>query len=272
MDYTTINSETWNLWAKNGCDWSIPISHEEYIQTDEYNFIVFLTPCIPVPHEWFAAKMDNVLPPDGSSLPRQHSLLNGKRLLGLASGGGQQIPIFSKLGADCTVFDYSDMQLEAERIVMQREGYSAEIVKGDMSERLPFEDESFDLIFHPVSNLYVEDIFHVWKECFRVLRKGGILLAGFSNGIDFLFEDENPLLVVNRLPYNPLKMPVERREEMIKNGEGLQFSHSLEEQIGGQLKAGFILEDIYEDRDRENGAEIRKFAPQYIATRAVKPY
>lgn len=180
------------------------------------------------------------------------------------------MPVFSKLGAICTVFDYSDRQLEAERTISEREGYSIQIIKGDMTKTLPFEDESFDIIFHPVSNCYVEDVYHIWNECYRVLKKGGRLLAGFDNGIDFLFEGDNPLLVVNKLPFNPLKMPNERFEAMAKNGEGIQFSHSLEEQIGGQLKAGFTLKDLYEDRDRVGGAKIRDYLPQYMATLAVK--
>ncbi len=250
-DYTKINSRTWDLWAENGCEWSVPISHEEFVKVEENNYGVYLTPCITVPHEWFGE-------------------LKGKRVLGLASGGGQQIPVFSKLGAHCTIFDYSDRQLAAERMVAEREGYSVEIVKGDMTKKLPFADESFDLIFHPVSNCYVEDVYHVWRECFRVLKRGGRLLAGFSNGLDFLFEDDNPLLVVNPLPFNPLKMPRERLERMVDNGEGIQFSHSMEEQIGGQLKAGFTLKELYEDRDREGGAKIRDYAPQYMATFSVK--
>ncbi len=250
-EYTKINSKTWDLWADNGCEWSVPISQEEYAAVTEENFGVYLTPCITVPHEWFGS-------------------LKGKKLLGLASGGGQQMSVFSKLGAFCTVFDYSDRQLESERKVSEREGYSIEIIKGDMTKTLPFENESFDIIFHPVSNCYVEDVCHVWNECYRILKKGGRLLAGFSNGIDFLFEDDNPLLVVNKLPFNPLKMPKERFDKMAGNGEGILFSHSMEEQLGGQLKAGFELKALYEDRDRIGGAAIRDYAPQYMATLAVK--
>ena len=65
-------------------------------------------------------------------------------------------------------------------------------------------------------------------------------------------------------------MPEERLEAMIVNGDGVQFSHTLDEQIGGQLKAGFTLKALYEDRDREGGSEIRKYYPQYFATLAVK--
>lgn len=124
--------------------------------------IVRLTPVKPVPHAWFGD-------------------LRGKKLLGLASGGGQQMPVFAALGADCTVFDYSEKQLENERAVAEREGYQIRIVRGDMTKPLPFEDESFDLIFHPVSNCYIEDVRPVWRECRRVLRRGGFLISGVSH-------------------------------------------------------------------------------------------
>jgi hypothetical protein len=65
-------------------------------------------------------------------------------------------------------------------------------------------------------------------------------------------------------------MSGEKYEMMVRNYEGIQFSHSLEEQIGGQLEAGFTLTDIYEDRDRPGCGIIREYAPQYFATRAFK--
>ena len=58
-------------------------------------------------------------------------------------------------------------------------------------------------------------------------------------------------------------------EESIKNNWGIQFSHTIEEQIGGQLKAGFILTDIYQDT---NGTgRLHQFnIPTFYATRAIK--
>lgn len=250
--YTDINAKTWDHWAENGCEWSLPISSEEYQKAKRGEWGVYLTPCIIVPHQWFGHLKD-------------------KQLLGLASGGGQQMPLFSALGAKCTIYDISERQLKTEKMVSVREGYHINIIKGDMTNPLPFKNDSFDIIFHPVSNCYVKDIIPIWNECYRVLKKGGILLAGFSNGIDFLFEDDSPLTVVNKLPYNPLKMNNDKYDTMVKNFEGIQFSHSMEEQLGGQLRAGFILTDLYEDRDREGGAAIREYTSQYMATRAVKP-
>ena len=136
-----------------------------------------------------------------------------------------------------------------------------------MTKPLPFEDESFDLIFHPVSNCYVKDVLPIWRECCRVLKKGGILLAGLDNGLNFAYnEDETELCY--RLPFDPL---ADERlyEDSMKNDWGLQFSHTIEEQIGGQLKAGFILKDVYQDT---NGVgRLHEFnVPSYYATMAVK--
>jgi ubiquinone/menaquinone biosynthesis C-methylase UbiE len=250
--YTDINAETIDGWVKNGWTWGIPISHEEYIKAQNGEWNVVLTGSKYVPKEWF--------PP-----------LKGKKILGLASGGGQQMPVFSALGACCTVLDYSDMQIAAEKLVAEREHYSIDIIKADMSQRLPFNDGEFDIIFHPVSNCYVEDVFHIWKECRRVLKKGGLLLAGMDNGMSYLFGDiyKEPLAVVHKLPFNPLKNE-ELYKSLDKAKDGIQFSHTIEEQIGGQIKAGFILTDLYEDTDKD-GLLHEYNIPQYIATRAFKP-
>ena len=256
--YTDINAIAIDKWVDAGWEWSVPISHEDYVTAKSGKWQdmprILLTPGKSVPMEWYAPFLRN-------------TRLDNVKLLGLACGGGQQMPVFAALGAECTVLDYSDKQLENERMVSGREGYPISIIKADMTKRLPFEDDSFDLIFHPVSNCFIEDVFHVWNECFRILHSGGVLLAGMDNGLNFLVEDDNPLLIVNKLPYNPLRDESLYRKCLQTSGS-IQFSHTIEEQIGGQLKAGFILADLYEDSDEDG---IGKYVPNFIATRAVKP-
>jgi len=253
-NYTEINSKAIDSWAEKDWEWSVPISREDYKNAQNGQWQVVLTPLKPVPVDWFLPFIKS-------------NKLNGAKLLGLASGGGQQMPIFAALGADCTVLDYSDKQLDSERMVSEREGYSINIVKADMTKKLPFEDDSFDIIFHPVSNCYVEDVYHVWNECFRVLKKGGVLLAGMDNGVNYLFEEDDSLRIVNKLPYNPLK-DEELYKRSIQGDGSIQFSHTIEEQLGGQLKAGLVITDLYEDTDNRG---IGEYMPNYIATRAIKP-
>jgi len=49
----------------------------------------------------------------------------------------------------------------------------------------------------------------------------------------------------------------------------LEFGHTLDDQIGGQLAAGFMLIGFYEDIDPDT--ILGKHIPSYIATRVVKP-
>ena len=254
MNYTDINARTMDRRVESGWEWGRPIPHEIFAAAQEGRWDVVLTPTKPVPHDWFAPCIRN-------------NRLEGAKILGLASGGGQQMPIFAALGAECTVLDYSKRQLESERLVADREGYEIEIVRADMTKRLPFEDSSFDLIFHPVSNCYVEDVQHVWNECYRILRPGGVLLAGMDNGIAFLVGDRPPFVIEYKLPFNPLRNPAHRVHTEDDEIPIYEFSHTLEEQIGGQLKAGFILKDVYEDYDPGTFGE---GVPAYWATRALK--
>ena len=249
MDYQDKNAETIDRWIEEGWEWGIPISHEEYEKARQGDWSMLLTPTKPVPREWFGS-------------------LKGKRVLGLASGGGQQMPVFAALGAVCTVIDYSPRQLESERLVAEREGYSIEIIRGDMTKHLPFADGSFDLIFHPVSNCYVREVKPIFKECFRVLAPGGVLLSGLDNGVNFLFVDEDKRDEMCVFPFDPVANP-QQRKQMEEQDDGFQFSHTMEEQVGGQLEAGFRLTHLYEDTNG-SGTFHEHNIPCFLATRAVK--
>ena len=226
MNYQDINSKTIDSWVDEGWEWGTPISHEEFRKVKQGDWKMVLTPLRPVPKAWYPE-------------------LKGAAVLGLASGGGQQMPIFAALGANCTVLDYSKKQLESERMVAAREGYEIDVVHADMTKPLPFADESFDLIFHPVSNCYIEDVRHVWRECYRILKPGGRLMAGLDNGMQYLI-DWDKTEIKYRLPYNPLKDKA-LYEQALKENDGVQFSHTLDEQIRGQLQAGLQMMDVFED-------------------------
>ena len=249
MNYQDINAQTIDRWIEEGWEWGIPISHETYEKALAGEWDMLLTPTKYVPHAWFGE-------------------LKSKKVLGLASGGGQQMPIFAALGAECTVLDYSEKQLESERLVAEREGYAIEIIRADMTKPLPFADETFDLIFHPVSNCYVEEVKPIYKECYRILKHGGVLMAGLENGVNYWVNDDETM-IVNTMPFNPLRNEAQRKQ-LEESDCGMQFSHTIEEQISGQLEAGLVLTHLYGDVNGEGRLHDLN-VECYLASRAVKP-
>ena len=147
-----------------------------------------------------------------------------------------------------------------------------------MADLSMFSNQSFDLILHPVSNIFVPDVRPVWQAAFRILRRGGVLLAGFPNPVVYLFdydlaERTGILQVKYALPYSDLiSLTAVERQRQIEAETPLEFSHTLEDQIGGQLEAGFLLTGFYEDAyGEEENDPLTSYMPTFIATRAVKP-
>jgi len=140
-------------------------------------------------------------------------------------------------------------------------------VRGDMTKTLPFADNSFDMIIQPVANSYIEDVQHVWGESYRILKPGGRILVGLDNGINYIF-DKAETKLFHGLPYNPLKDPSVNKEFPVEE-EGVQFSHTLNEQLRGQIKAGFHIVDLYEDTN-SSGRLHDYNIPTFWASYAVK--
>lgn len=254
MDVVGHNKKSWDHYVESGNPWTIPVSPEEMEQARQGKWQIFLTPTIPVPEDWFP-------------------LLKGHQVLCLASGGGQQGPILGAAGAVVTVFDNSPRQLDQDRAVAAREGLSLTLVEGDMKDLSPFEDGSFDLIINPVSNCFAPHLEPIWQEAARVLKPGGELLAGFVNPVNYLFdgekEKEGIFLISHKMPYSDLtSISDEERGRLYGEESALEFGHSLEDQIGGQIKAGLIICGFYEDITP--GEKISDYMPTFIATRARK--
>ncbi len=256
MDIRAYNRNAWNKQVEGGNPWTVPVTSEQVEAARRGDWQVVLTPTIPVPRDWFGD-------------------VRGKDVLCLASGGGQQGPILSAAGARVTVLDNSPRQLERDRMVAERDGLQIVTIEGDMRDMPMLADNSFDLIFHPVSNTFVDDILAVWREAFRVLRPGGALLSGFTNPINYIFDfdkmdDEGVLEIIHSIPYADITdMEAEKRKQHMEKGWPLEWSHTFNTQIGGQLQAGFHLVGFYEDIDP--GTPLEKVMPGFFATRAIKP-
>ena len=255
MDVRAYNRDAWDKEADDGGQWSSPVAAEVIAAARRGEWKLRLTETKFAPREWF---------PD----------LHGLEVLCLASGGGQQAPTLAAAGARVTVLDNSPRQLAQDRFVAERDSLDLTTVEGDMADLSAFADESFGLVYHPVSNLFVPDVRPVWREAFRVLRRGGVLLAGFLNPVLYLFDDRlgegGGLKVRHSVPYSDLTSLTEaQRQRLVAASLAFEFGHTLADQIGGQTDAGFHITGFYEDV--HPGLEIAKYIPTYIATRALKP-
>ena len=175
-------------------------------------------------------------------------------------------------GATVTVYDNSPAQLKQDDLVAERDGLQLKTVQGDMRDLSMFDDESFDMVFHPVSNCYVPEVQPIWEESYRVLRPGGVLLAGFVQPLQYIFDfekwEKGELVVTKKLPYNDiLDSSDEDLANYIQDQTPFEFSHYLEELIGGQMQAGFVLTGYYDDRDKND--ILSEHIPVYSAARAV---
>lgn len=247
-DPVAHNRKAWDNLVAKGNEWTQPVTPEVIARARNGDWSVVLIGYEPVPRDWF--------PPD----------LKGIDLLGLASGGGQQGPVLAAAGANVTIIDNSPKQLEQDRLVADREGLDIRTELGDMRDLSRFSDASFDVVFNPVSNLFCPELAPVWSESYRVLRPGGLLLAGFLNPDLFIFDfdaedNRGELVVKNSLPYV--------WDDRIDQGEPVEYSHTLTEQIGGQLQVGFTITHFVEAPHQSSITG--PYMSGYFATRAQKP-
>jgi SAM-dependent methyltransferase len=258
MDILEYNRNSWNLQSLEGCRWSTPFDDAVFEKAKTGQLEVILTPNKVVPADW--------LPP-----------LTDTDVLMLASGGGQQSVQFAAAGATVTSFDASDVQLEKDADTAARHGLEIRTVQGDMADLSAFDDDSFELIFHPVSNVFAAAVRPVWKECTRVLRPGGRLLSGFMNPCFFLFDHEKAeatgeLEVKYSLPYSCMEsLDEEQLSRQLEAQLSVEFSHSLEDQIGGQTDAGLVITGLYEDTWDDESTALNLWMPTFVATRAELP-
>ncbi len=207
----------------------------------------------------------------------------GTDVLCLAGAGGQQSAAFALLGANVTVFDLTETQLERDREAAAHYGLDVRTVQGDMRDLSAFDDDSFDLVHQAHSINFVPDPLPVFREAARVLRPGGLYMLSCSNPfVHGLYERWNGEGYVLNAPYEDAEIEGDDPHRKFEGFDGSEkrvvgpreFRHTLGTLLNGLAGLGMVLlglwEDGTDDTDLEPGSwgHFASIAPPYLTIRA----
>ncbi|MEO0479005.1 MAG: class I SAM-dependent methyltransferase [Planctomycetota bacterium] len=252
-DWLAWNRTAWDRQVDRGNRWTVPVDDEAVERARAGDWSIVLTPAKPVPRSWFPTSLEGV------------------EILALASGGGQQATVLAAAGANVTLLDNSPRQIEQDRKLCERHGLEIRAEQGDMRDLSRFEQGQFDLCVHPSSNTFVPDPEPVWNEAARVLRPGSVLMSGFLQPAFWIFDEDKALkgelVVRHSIPYaDEEALTPEELKKLRDEDEPLCFGHSFDSLLGGQCRAGFVIEDMFEDEMDERPLD--RHLPSMMATKS----
>jgi len=207
----------------------------------------------------------------------------GKKVLCLASGGGQDSVAFGMLGAEVTVLDLSDVQLERDRQGAAHHGLTVTTIQGDMRDLSIFPSNTFDIVWQVYSINFVPSVEPVLEGVRQVLKPGGIYFLQFANPFihsvdeeawdgkayplkDLYLEGEDLSL---RFTHWDVEQPDGTQAKLTSPHE---YRHTLGTLLNTLVSKGFILLGLWEwmrkDENPEPGswAHFTQVAPPYIST------
>lgn len=225
--YVFINKEWWEKMVKEECGFTKP-----WLDLD-----------IKVLQKLTKGKLKNPPEPLNDIYPISVlSNVKGKDVLCLASGGGQQSAVFGLLGANVTVIDIAEGQLEGDKKAAAHYGYKIKTIQGDMNDLSTLKDDSFNLVYQAPSMGYIPDVKKVYSEVARVLRSGGLYRADALNP-QSQFIDESSW---DGKGYR-ISVPYTVKEKQIsENKNVIEYRHYLSEIFNGLIECGFVIKRVEE--------------------------
>jgi ubiquinone/menaquinone biosynthesis C-methylase UbiE len=181
--------------------------------------------------------------------------LEGRRVLVLAGGGGQQSVAFALLGARVDVIDLSDAQLAHDRDAAAHHGLELRTIEGDMRDLSALDAAAYDVVWQPYSLNLVPDCRAVFGQVARVVRPSGTYCVQVANpyilGVgEGDFDGEG---YVVKLPYVQGAEVVSADATWVAGGPAIEpareYRQTLERVINGLVETGFRITHLDEGTD-----------------------
>jgi len=200
--------------------------------------------------------------------------VQGKHVLCLAGGGGQQSAVFSLLGADVTVLDLTPEQLEADERAAERYGYTVRTVQGDMRDLSTLPTAYFDRVYQPISTLYVPDLRKVNSGVARILKPGGLYFSCYVLPLLMMAENKGwdgrgyTLYITEPYVHGAI-LETKDGKMNLKEGESFsEFHHLFSDILNGLVEELFIIRAVWENPRPDRGAPLEELEPGSEAHRA----
>jgi SAM-dependent methyltransferase len=209
--------------------------------------------------------------------------LTGKTVLCLACGGGQQSVAFALLGADVTVLDLADAQLQRDREAAAQYGVEITLLQGDMRDLSALAAASFDIVYHPYSLGFVPDAQLVFAQVARVIRPGGcysfmcanpfVLGLGQADWNGQGYTLKHPYINGAELRYDDPAWVYDRSVSKTVIAPPREFRHTLSALVSGLVRNGFLIVHLSDysgftpDSNAEPGswAHLLSIAPPWLS-------
>jgi SAM-dependent methyltransferase len=217
--YRHINQQGWDHLAASGCDSSEICDVAHLLAAEQYLD----------PNGWL---------PWGDI----------RRVLCLAAGGGQQGPMFAALGYEVTVADLSPVQLARDREAADRYDFVIETVVVDAMDPTPLEGRTFDLVYQPVSSLYLPDVARLYRNVAALLPIGGWYWSEHWNPVEMQLDPAaawDGLAYRLSTPQGQGAIPAPAGCEL-ENATCWHYIHALHDLIGGLGDAGLTIHHFAE--------------------------
>lgn len=168
--------------------------------------------------------------------------LEGKKVLLLGCGGGEQSIFLSLLGASCTVIDISSKQLEKDSLAGEKYQYPIRTICRDMTEDFPDFLEKYHMIYIEGIN-YVKNVVPLISNTYSLLEKDGVLRIGFRNPI---LEFSKYWIEEDKLFFGIEDYSVKEKIVNNKSGKIVVYRHTYKELFDALVGHGYRVTQIDE--------------------------
>ena len=179
--------------------------------------------------------------------------VNGREVLCLAGGGGQQSAVFSLLGASVTVLDLTPEQLESDQVAARLYGYQVRTIQGDMRDLSILPDAHFDCVYQPISTLFVPDLRQVYAGVARVLKPGGLYFADYAPPLTYLARNQGwdgtgyTLYVTELYVRGAIRETADGAMSFSRGELTGEFHHLLSDILNGLIDNGLCIRTVLEN-------------------------